>query len=428
MRLVTDEQGQALVFVVLGIGAVLALFALVMDVGQLLYTKRQLQTAADAAAVAAALEIQTCGSTTNCTVMQTAAKASFTENGLSTPTLVTQCASSSASGLILQLNNAPCSLGASDPNYQNKSVVEAIVSKKQPTMFGKLLGISTVNLTARAESGAGGPSNCIFVLNPTASQSLLMNSNAQITAQCGVMVNSNSSSALLANSGVKLTATAINIVGGTLLNGSPTLSPTPVKGASAAADPFASTPKPTVGSCGSSTASPFWGAANNVSVSGNVTFNPGVYCGGINLNSGATATLNAGTYIMKGSVNAGSGSSITGNGVTIYFSTGSLTMNSSSHASLVAPTSGTYSGMLLFQDSSDTNSIILDGDSTSKWQGAVYAPSAQLTLNGGSNLAAYTIIDVNTVIVNTTAFTIGNDYSSLSGGAPIKGAGASITE
>ena len=54
MRLVTDEQGQALVFVVLGIGAVLALFALVMDVGQLLYTKRQLQTAADAAAVAAA--------------------------------------------------------------------------------------------------------------------------------------------------------------------------------------------------------------------------------------------------------------------------------------------------------------------------------------------------------------------------------------
>jgi Flp pilus assembly protein TadG len=428
MRIVADERGQALVFVVLGMGALLAIIALVMDVGQLLYTKRQLQTAADAAAIAAALEIQQCGSTPNCAVMQAAAKSAFTENGMSTPTLVTQCATGSGNGLILQLNNGPCALGASDPNYQNKSVVEVSLSKKQPTMFGKLLGISTVNLTVRAESGSGGPSNCVYVMNPTASQALLMNSNSQLTAQCGVMVNSNSGSALLANSGVKLTATTINIVGGKLVNGSPTISPTPTLGASAVPDPLASTPKPTDGPCGSSTASPFWGSANNVSVSGNITFNPGVYCGGINLNSGATATLNAGTYIFKGSLNAGSSSSITGNGVTLYFSSGSLTMNSSSHASFVAPTSGTYSGILLYQDSSDSSSIILNGDTTSKWQGAVYAPSAQLTLNGGSNLAAYTIIDVNTIIVNTTTFTIGSDYSSLSGGAPIKGSGASLAE
>jgi hypothetical protein len=158
------------------------------------------------------------------------------------------------------------------------------------------------------------------------------------------------------------------------------------------------------------------------------TLQPGAYLGGININSGVSVTLAAGTYYLNGSIN--DGGTITGtSGVTIYFNSGSLTMNSGSTAQLVAPTSGTYAGILIYQNSSDSTSMILDGNSTSKWQGAIYAPDAQLTFNSTGNAAAYTIIDVGSVIVNSGAdLVMGNNYSSLSGGSPIKGGSAILVE
>jgi hypothetical protein len=120
---------------------------------------------------------------------------------------------------------------------------------------------------------------------------------------------------------------------------------------------------------------------------------------------------------------------VSGNSVTFYFSTGSLTMNGSSSANFVAPTTGTYAGILIFQDLSDASTVIVNGDSTSVWQGTLYAPAAELLLNGGSNLAAYTSIVVSTLTVNgTDTFTLGNDYSSLPGGSPIQGTAAVLME
>ncbi len=406
----------------------LGFLALALDVGQLLYTRRQLQTLADAAALAGALEIQQCGATGNCAAMQAAAKSVFTENGLPTPALVTQCAAGVGSGLTLQLNNGPCALGAADPNYLDTKFVEAVVSMSQPTMFAKMLNFGSMRLMARAETSPGGPQYCIYVLNSSSAQALLMNSNASLTVECAVVVDSNSGLALVANSGVKLTATTIDIHGGDLLNGQPAISPDPVTNAPSVADPLAGTPIPAAGPCGASSSSPYWGSANNVSAGGSLVFNPGVYCGGINLNGGGNAKFNPGVYVMAGSLNANSGVTMTGSGVTFYFSSGSLTMNGSSHANLVAPVSGTYAGVLLFQNKTDTDAIILNGDSTSVWQGALYAPGAQLTLNSGSNLAAYSLIDVDTLIVNTTNFTINSDYSSLPGGPPVLGTTAFLVE
>ena len=99
-------------------------------------------------------------------------------------------------------------------------------------------------------------------------------------------------------------------------------------------------------------------------------------------------------------------------------------MNGNAHANFVAPTTGTYTGILYYQAHGDSNQVILNGDSTSVWQGAIYVPSAQLTLNGGANLAAYTILDVNTLIVNgNDQFTLGDDYTSLPNGSPVGNSG-----
>lgn len=432
MKLLKEEDGQVLVLTALCISVLLCLLALAIDAGQLYYTQRQLQTAADAAALAGALEGSQCGGTNLCTAMQQAAQAAMTENGITNLTLSTQCAATQGTGTTLTLNNGPCALGSADPNYNNPSYVEAVVSRPQPTFFARLMGFKSVDVTARSEAALGLPQFCLDVLNPTAPQAMLINGNASLVANCGAVVDSSAGNALTVNGHATLTASVIDVHGGDLLNGNVSVSPTPQVNALARPDPLANTPVPTSSGCGSTTTSPYTGAPAMVTVSGAKqapVFNPGTYCGGIQLNANVTATFNPGTYIIQGPWIVNGGDTITGNGVTFYFSSGSLTMNGNAHADLVAPTTGTYAGILMFQNASDTSTVILNGDTTSVWQGAIYLPGAQLTLNGGANLAAYTILDVNTLIVNgNDTFTLGRDFSSLPGGPPIQGTSAYLME
>lgn len=421
-----DESAQVLVLVVLSMGALLGMMALAIDVGQVFSVKRQLQAAADAAALAGALEMDTCGSTENCPAMQAAATSALTENGLPTPTLVTQCGSMTTSGLMLVLNNGPCLLGSSDPNFGNKKVVEAMVSADQSTLFANMFGMHSMRIVARSEASVGASTYNLYVINPSASQSLLMNGNSNLDVHGGVIVDSSSNTALLANGSVTLTASTIDVVGNVLENGRPAVSPSPHINANFVDDPFANLAAPTVGACGTSKSSPYTGSKNQVIVNGNksAVLNPGVYCNGITINGGGTATFNPGTYIVSGSMIVNGNATVSGAGVTFYFASGSLTMNGNAHANFVAPTTGTYTGILYYQAHGDSNQVILNGDSTSVWQGAIYVPSAQLTLNGGSNLAAYTILDVNTLIVNgNDQFTLGDDYTSLPNGSPVGNSG-----
>lgn len=426
-----SEDGQVIVVVLLCSVVLVGFMALAIDVGQLLYTKRQLQTAADAAALAGALEIKPCNNTPNCTAMQTAAQAALTENGFTGAAFLKQCSGTAGSGVTLELNNGPCALSSGDPNSGDANYVEALVSKKQSSIFGGVLGVGSVQLTARAEAGLGSPTFCVNILSASASNALLVNGNGNMAAQCGVMVDSSSSTALLVNGSATLTASAIDVHGGDLINGNPTVSPNPTTQVAAQPDPLAGLPVPSLGTCGTTNASPFTGAPAQVTVNSNKTavFNPGTYCGGLQINGNATATFNPGLYIIEGNMIVNGNDTISGNGVTFYFSTGSLTMNGNSHASLVAPTTGTYAGILLFESRTDASTVIVNGDSTSVWQGALYAADAQLLLNGGSNLAAYTILVSNTLTVNgNNQFTVGNDYSSLPGGAPISGTNAYLME
>lgn len=104
-------------------------------------------------------------------------------------------------------------------------------------------------------------------------------------------------------------------------------------------------------------------------------------------------------------------------------------MNGNAHANLVASTTGTYAGVLFDQNKSDTSQFILNGDSTSVWQGAIYLPGGQLVVNGNGNLAAYTLVDVDTMIVNgSDSFTVGNDFSSFPNGSPFTGNSAYLME
>ena len=414
MNVIRDENGQVIVLIVFCMAVLLGFVALAIDVGQLLYTKVQLQTAADAAAFAGALEIQQCGSTANCAIMQTAAKAAMTENGMTPDAFDIQCAAVSATGTSLTLNNGPCALGSGDPSFGNSNYVEAVVTKHEPTIFAGILGIRTVDVMARAEAGLVSSDYCLYVSTGNtgagAGTVMTMNSGGQLDATCGIIDDSGATSALWLNSGSHLSATTIDVHGTYSFNNGAQYSPTPTNYAAAVADPLSWVPQPTVSGCTN---------LQPVSSKGQV-LNPGTYCG-VTLNSGASLMLNPGMYVMNGYINVGSGATLSGSGVTLFFPSGTMQMNSGSTVNITAPSSGTYAGILLFQSPSNSAGMNLNSGSASLWQGAIYLPGASLTINSGGNAAAYTIIDVKSLIIDSGAkFNIAKDYSSLPGGSPAR--------
>lgn len=140
--------------------------------------------------------------------------------------------------------------------------------------------------------------------------------------------------------------------------------------------------------------------------------------------------MSAGTYYLENGMNVDSGATLVGTaGVTLYVATGQLNFNSNSTVQLSAPTTGTLSGIAIWQPSSDTNEINLDSGSTSQYNGAIYAPTAELTLNSASNAAACTLVDVGSVMLDSGAsFSIGSNCSAFSSSQAFKSGSSAIVE
>jgi Flp pilus assembly protein TadG len=405
MKMYSDERGSIAVLAALSLTVLMSFLALAIDVGNLYYTQRQLQTLADSAAMAGALEYDACSGTKNCSVMQTAATTAFTENGYTSPTLYTQCAATSGTTgqILLTLNNAPCALGSvsNDPNYGQANYVEAVVSEKVPTYFAGIFGITSVSISARAEAGKSLPTGPCMDVTGTSGQTLTLNSGSSITdatgANCGVWVDSSGAPAVMENSGATVNVGSYNVKGSVTDNGG-NYTPVPTTGASLVPDPFAA--EITAGTLTVPT-QPATSTTNVGTVSAATTLQPGTYTG-LNFNgSGYTVTLAPGLYYFTGGINVG-GVNLTGTGVTIYMASGQLNMNSASQMTLSAPTTGPQAGMLIWEAANNSSQMNLDSASNSSWKGAIYVPDAQLTLNGGSTAAAYGMVVAQSVMMNST--------------------------
>jgi hypothetical protein len=155
---------------------------------------------------------------------------------------------------------------------------------------------------------------------------------------------------------------------------------------------------------------------------------PGTYCGGIKISNGFT-NFNAGTYVLAGGgFTTGGGPTMTGTGITFYNTTGTggyqgISLTGGATANFSAPTSGPLTGILFFQDRSIPGSAAgssVSGNSSSTFDGALYFPTTTLTYSGNSSLNGYNIVVANKVSLSGNS-TIGTDYSSLTGGSPIRG-------
>jgi Flp pilus assembly protein TadG len=295
-----------------------------------------------------------------------------------------------------------------------------------PTTVMRIVNISstTVGAKATASLGTGGTQSsssvCLLALSTTASPGLLANSNVAINApNCEIDVASTGWPAATFNGGDSFSVSKLCVAGTQILNNAGSI-PALSTGCSVVSDPFAGKlPAVTVGAC----------TVSNQNYSGNVTLNPGVYCGGFNFNGSGTVTFNPGLYVFKGaSWNMNSGWTMNGNGVTFYFADWSyMQINSGVTANLTAPTSGTYANILMYEPVGLLqSSFTINGQAGHSFQGLIYLPSRNITFNSMSNVTsdALTLV-VNSVILDTlnwtfksSAYSIGGASASNGGGTP----------
>ncbi len=398
-------RGQVMVLICVSIVAMMGMIGVVADFSFMQHQRNMMQTAADSAAMAGSEELAYGDQVT-------AGKADAASNGYTDGT----------GSVTVTMNNPP----STGPYAGNSGYVEAIVSKPESTFFLRVLGVSTMTVSARAVAYEGNGPNCIYVLNPSASGAMSANGNVTVASGCGLLVDSSSSTGLSVIGNVSITAPSIGVVGGYSAGGSTSLTPTPKTGVVAATDPLSNVVAPTVGSC----------AHTNYSLNGNsgsssspLQLFAGTYCGGITVHGNAVLHFNAGTYVLAGGgMDISANTTMTGTGITFYDTTGTggygaISFNGNSQANFSAPTSGPLAGILFFQDRSiPTGSAgsTISGNSSSTFDGAIYFATTTVTFNGNSSANGYSIVVANELTLSGNA-SLGANYSSLTTGSPIKG-------
>jgi hypothetical protein len=401
-----EESGQAMILVALCLTCILGFVGFATDVGVLLHAKRNLQIAADAAALAGANEI-----TIDSTKIQSAGKAASAQNGFT----------DGVNGTSVNIYPPP----VDGPNINKAGYVEAIVTQPQPTVFMQLFSFTSMPVSARAVAfnGANNGSGCLHALNASAPDTINLQGHFTVDAPgCQVLDNSTANCALdfTGNAG-SLTAGSVTVAG-TACGHTSDSNPAPRQGPQVS-DPLASQytaiPQSSWPACTAPPTGTTWGT------SGGTTYNPSgtnpttVFCYSGNISIGNTVNLSAGTYIFTGSLGLQGHGVLQDNGagVTIYLAApnGNMNMGGSgnSNLSLSAPSTGPFANVVIYQEPADTNPVNMEGTPISNLSGIIYLPSAELELGGNSvtqslttDLIVNTFYDFGNATVNIT------DYSA----------------
>ncbi|HEU4982155.1 MAG TPA: pilus assembly protein TadG-related protein [Acidobacteriaceae bacterium] len=436
MRRLGDESGQTLVMVALSMAVLLGFAAFATDIGVMLRAKRQVQSAADSAAIAAAWGLsEGSGAVARGTAAATA-------NGY------TQGTSADGYATTVDIESTPI-----DGQFAGQSgYVEAIITQQVPTFFMHMFGRDSATVAARAVATDKGSSlNCLTTTKATDTTLIFKGSFHVQAPGCAVSVQSSDPDALQFTGGAgSLTAASVSVVGG---DGGQTgdSTPTPTTGAAYSGDPLAG--QLTAPSYGPSGTTPCTDVTTTgIGTTGSQTYIPnptGTVCyssaGNINLTNvnlaPGTYIFNnpTGTLVLGGAINgpakAGSTDPSTasidtssGAGVTLYI-LGGMNETAGTVLNLYAPGSGSYSGILLWGAGTYAGTSICPtgtgnagpgviqvnlGNSSGNFYGIIYAPTSDLVFqDSGSdsngpdittNIVVGTMCD-QTADINITSYT-----------------------
>jgi Flp pilus assembly protein TadG len=414
-----DKRGNVLAIAAAALPLVIGAAGLASDTIQWTLWKRQLQRAADSAAIAgvyAKIQSQNIPGAINTDLDKD-------------PNFARPAIASTHGGINL-LAEPVVSYPPNASGYLDAVHVE--LSLQKPLGFSSFFMSSppTVRASATAatiETGA----YCVVSLEQTSATGIKSSGTATVDLGCGMITNSTSLNAAVAMGNSSVHASPVAAVGN--ISDSPNwngaeLLPFTMK----QSDPFASVNVPSFTSC--------QGVANKLSAGTNTTVDrsadTGTQCVS-DINVQGTLKLGSATYLIdSGDFSVGSQGKISCTGCTIVLtnsSTGStpqigtVTINAGAEVKMTAATTGTFANILIYQDrrasSSNGANNKINGNSNSVMQGALYFPNQEMTLNGtggmtfkcGQFVSRTVTFDGTGTIHNTT------DNTCPGGGSSIKG-------
>jgi hypothetical protein len=349
-RLIADRSANTALLFSLSLPVVVGMAGLGVETGYWYFKQRELQTAADVASVAGAVEKR---GGANSTAIYNAALTEAVEHGYV------------AGEGTITVNNPP----TSGPNQDERSV-EVLLTMPATRFFSKIFSTDEVTLHTRgvARYEDGGQA-CILALDPEASGAVTFTGNAvSFINGCNVMSNSLDDSSLIVSGSADITVPCALAAGGVSVDEGLTLTDCPEAQSNVppANDPFEDMEEPEVtGPC-----------QNLPGGQGAATISPGRYCGGGNLMG--DKTFEPGVYVIDGGTfRINSGANVTGEGVTFFF-TNDATVDFNGNATITfsAPTSGTYEGVVFYGDDDNINNTNkFNGNASSSITGAIYFPN-----------------------------------------------------
>lgn len=377
VRLRSSRRGIVAVLVAVALVVLIGAAALSLDAGRMMDTRRQAQSAAEAAAMAAAIELysaevlQQSGSTT--ATARTSGMAIAEANGMT----------NDGTDSIVTINIPPKS-----GRYTNKSgYVEVIVQRNQRRGFSNIWGKEPVAVTARAVAGgtlAYIPGS-VLVLDPRKKEALKLKKNGSILEADGaIVVNSRDrKKAVKIDKKSKIITDDLIVTGGIEKNSRRNVTGDIFTGAEPSPDPLASLPPPEPGP--SRKLSDYKASHDGTNT---YLLEPGTYKGPLKFEKNDVVVMQPGVYtIDNGGLTLKGNATLEGTGVMIYNSprdpkkSGAkqgIKIETKGSVSLTPPTSGQYKGISIFQDQAARAKLEFKNGSEIDIHGTIYAPNAEI--------------------------------------------------
>ncbi len=379
-----DKRGNAMIIAAAALPLLIGSAGLATDTIQWALWKRQLQRAANSAAIAGVYDRVAKKSTTG------TAAAVDKDLGFN------NALDSTDFPLIVKTVTFP----ADDAANKKMNQVKVDLAVRRPLSFSSMFMAAApmikTSATAAAISSPG--EFCVLSLQNNSKTGIQATGNASITMDCGMMTNSTSNNAAAGQGSSSVSATTLAAAGGIQQSNNWTLSQGYQPYSPALEDPYADlTPdSDDFSKCASSP--PSMSVAKK---DGAVTVTGGACYSSLSIGSQGDLTLKDGVYVISGgSVNIQGTLNLT-NAVLLLTNKnggagqpiGSLDMNASGELNATAMTTGKWKGMAIYQDrravdDSPTGNITasspnkINGNSTNKIRGVIYFPNQQLTYNG----------------------------------------------
>lgn len=381
------ESGQAMVLFVLGFVALLGFTALAIDGGNVYTDRRHAQNAADASALAGAL--QKSNGRTNPEVVQ-AAEVSASTNGYSGSDVFAQVTGPfyDFSGkyylvnttITSTVNTSFAQVVFSGP-LRNTVTASARSQASQPALPGyAIIGMGDcLNDGGNLISGnGGGPSGGVRAYDG----GIFVNTPETAANPCAISPPNNGygvyADTSIASVGSYNYAGVNNLNYSTMVTG--------VNGGVPIDDPLAELPEPQCTTNGTTSGSGFQPGNWNGNDLGTGTYAPGIYC-------------------INGDLHLSGDDALLGDGLVLYFKNGAIIYTGNAYMQITAPNvlnclgtdgdataSCTYKGIAIFSARTNTSTIEVRGNGGNAIQGMVYALSGTLDARGGGNDAQDAVI------------------------------------